>query len=239
MAREKIANLLGLVVSAALAPLVIALTCFAALLSLYLPKFLKGSIGAEIRSFFNRKELNVFGDYVRKLNEFGLGKFELKRLGRSVTILLDGAPVALYKHYDNKIVFPVLEDYFWVLDKKPNDSDFMGAVLVGCLASPLYAKLKEQKKNRSGLFLGGFYYFIPPQGGRKVVFQIFNSDSLFNLNYSLVLPPVGMDTDPENYSVRLIAKTPAPHCSKIETNLPYKAVAQFGFPDEVKGLLHL
>jgi hypothetical protein len=195
-----------------------------------------------VRSFLNRKELSVFEDYVRKLNEFGVGKFELKRLGRTVTILLDGAPVALYKHYDDKIYFPIVEDYCWVSGKKPSDNEFMGAILAGCLASPLFAKLREQlreqKKERGEILLGGFYYFAPPKGEKQVIFQIFHLGNSSELNYSLVLPPVGIETDPESYLVYLV-QSQAPYRYKIETSLPYKAVAQYGFPEEAKGLLYL
>jgi hypothetical protein len=153
--------------------------------------------------------------------------------------LLDGTPVALYKHYDDKIYFPVLEDYCWVSDKKPSDDEFRCAVLVGCLASPIFAKLKEQRKDKGELLMGGFYFFNSSQGGRRPFFQIFHLDNRSNLNYSVVLLPIEMDTDPESYLVHLLINLPAPYSSKIETNLPYKAVAQNGFPDEAKGLLFL
>ena len=185
-----------------------------------------------LRSFFNRKELSVFEDYVRKLNEFGVGKFEWKRFGRRVTILLDGAPVAVYSHYDNKISFPVLEDYFWVLDEKPSDSEFMGAILVGCLASPLYARLRGQG---NGSLLGGFYYFVSSQGEKKVIFQIFQLNNRSDLNYAFLLPPVDMSTDPERYFVSvLLSFNP-----KIETTLPYRTLAQHGFPEKLRALLYL
>jgi len=185
-----------------------------------------------LRSFFNRKELSVFEDYVRKLNEFGVGKFEWKRFGRKVTILLDGAPVAVYSHYDNKISFPVLEDYFWVLDEKPSDSEFMGAILVGCLASPLYARLRGQG---NGSLLGGFYYFVSSQGEKKVIFQIFQLNNRSDLNYAFLLPPVDMSTDPERYFVSvLLSFNP-----KIETTLPYRTLAQHGFPEKLRALLYL
>jgi len=217
--------------------IIAALSFLAAFVDCFFPNF---SIAAkqEICSLFRRKELSVFNDYVRKLNEFGVGKFEWKRLGRTVTILLDGAPVAIYKHYDNRIYFPIIEDYFWVSDKKPSDNEFGGAVFVGCLASPLFAKLKEQKKERGEILLGGFYYFSPPKGERQVIFQIFHLGNSSELNYSLVLPPVDMETDPESYLVYLV-QPQAPYRYKIETSLPYKAVAQYGFPEEAKGLLYL
>jgi hypothetical protein len=218
--------------------IIAAFSFLAAFVDCFLPEFFAAA-KQEIRSFFNRKELSVFGGYVRKLNEFGVGNFKLRRFGRSVTILLDGAPVALYKHYDDKIYFPILEDYFWVSGKKPSDNEFRSAILVGCLASPVFARLKEQKKDKSELLLGGFYFFISPQGERKPFFQIFHLDSRSNLHYSVVLLPVEMDTDPESYLVHLLINLPAPYCSKIETNLPYRAVAQHGFPEEAKGLLFL
>jgi hypothetical protein len=185
-----------------------------------------------LRSFFNRKELSVFEDYVCKLNEFGVGKFEWKRFGRKVTILLDGAPVAVYSHYDNKISFPVLEDYYWVSDEKPSDGEFMGAILVGCLASPLYAKLKGQE---DGSLLGGFYYFISSQGEKKVVFQIFSLNKRSDLNYAFLLPPVDMSTDPERYFVSVSLS----YNPKVETALPYKVLAQHGFPKQQRALLYL
>jgi hypothetical protein len=229
---------IALVLGFVLGIIIVAFSFLAAFVDNFLPDFLIAP-EQEILSFFNRKELNVFDNYVRKLNEFGVGKFELKRFGRSVTILLDGAPVALYKHYDDKIYFPVLEDYCWVSDKKPSDSEFMSAILVGCLASPIFAKLKEQKKDKGELLMGGFYFFNSSQGGRKPFFQIFHLDSHSNLHYSVVLLPIEMDTDPESYLVHLLINLTAPYCSKIETNLPYKAVAQHGFPEEAKGLLFL
>jgi hypothetical protein len=218
--------------------IIAAFSFLAAFVDSFLPEFFAAA-KQEIRSFFSRKELSVFGGYVRKLNEFEVGKFELKRFGRTVTILLDGAPVALYKHYDDKIYFPVLEDYCWVSGKKPSDNEFRSAILVGCLASPVFAKLKEQKKDKSELLLGGFYFFNSPLGEKKPFFQIFHLDSSSNLHYSVVLLPVEMDTDPESYLVHLLINLPAPYCSKIETNLPYRAVAQNGFPEEAKGLLFL
>ena len=185
-----------------------------------------------LRSFFNRKQLSVFEDYVRKLNEFDVGKFEWKRFGRKVTVLLDGAPVAVYSHYDNKISFPVLEDYFWVLDEKPSDGEFMGAILVGCLASPLYARLRGQE---DGSLLGGFYYFVSSQGEKKVIFQIFQLNNRSDLNYAFLLPPVDMSTDPERYFVSvLLSSNP-----KIETTLPYRTLAQHGFPEKLRALLYL
>jgi hypothetical protein len=221
-----------------LGAVIVALSLLAAFVDSFLPEFFVAA-KQEIHSFFNRKELSVFNDYVRKLNEFGVGKFELKRFGRTVTILLGGAPVAIYKHYDSKIHFPVLEDYFWVSGKKPSDSEFRGAILVGCLASPVFAKLREQRKDKSELLLGGFYYFTSPQGERKPFFQIFHLDSRSNLHYSVVLFPIEMNTDPESYLVQLLINLSAPYCSKIETHLPYRAVAQHGFPEEAKGLLFL
>jgi hypothetical protein len=204
---------------------------FVSLIDSQIPSFFT-LIWLTVRSFFNRKELKVLEDYVLKLNEFSVGKFELKKFGRKVTILLDGAPVAVYRHYDNKISFPVLEDYFWVSDKKPSDGEFMGAILVGCLASPLYAKLKEQKDE---LLLGGFYYFISSQGERKVVFQIFSLNKRSDLNYAFILPPVDMSTDPERYFVSVsLSSNP-----KIETTLPYTVLAQHGFPEQPRALLHL
>ncbi len=185
-----------------------------------------------LRSFLNRNELKVFENYVHKLNEFDVGKFELKKFGRSVTILFDGTPVAVYRHYDNQINFPVLEDYFWVSDKKPSDNEFMGAILVGCLASPLYAKLKGQKDE---LLLGGFYSFISSQGEKKIVFQIFSLNNRSDLNYTLLLPPVDMSTDTERYCVSVSLSSEP----KIETTLPYKVLVQHGFPEETKGLLFL
>ena len=229
-----IAFVLGFLLGA----VIVALSFLAALVDSFLPQFFAAA-KQEIRSFFNRKELSIFGDYVHKLNEFGVGKFELKRFGRSVTILLNGTPVALYKHYDDKIYFPVLGDYCWVSDKKPSDDEFRSAILVGCLASPVFAKLQEQKKDKGELLLGGFYFFNSPQGGRKPFFQIFHLDSHSNLHYSLVLLPIEMDTDPESYLVHLLINLTDPYCSKIETNLPYRAVAQHGFPDKAKGLLFL
>jgi hypothetical protein len=220
-----------------LGAVIVALSLLVAFLDSFLPELLIAT-KQEIRSFFNRKELNVLGDYVRKLNEFGVGKFELKRFGRSVTILLDGTPVALYKHYDDKIHFPVLEEYCWVAGKKPSDNGFRDAILVGCLASPVFAKLKEQKKDKGELLMGGFYFFSSPQGGKKPFFQIFHLDSR-SLRYSMVLLPIDMDTDPDSYFVHLIINLTDPYCSKIETNFPYKAVAQHGFPDEAKGIIFL
>jgi hypothetical protein len=219
--------------------IIAALSFLAAFVDCFLPNF-STAVKQEIRSLFKRKELSVFNDYVRKLNEFGVGKFELKRFGRTVTILLDGTPVAIYKHYDSKINFPTLDfdEYFWVSDKKPSDSEFAGAVFVGCLASPLLAKLREQKKDKSEILFGGFYYFVPQKGERKVIYQIFHLGNSSELNYSLVLPPVDMETDPESYLVYLV-QSQAPYRYKIETHLPYKAVAQYGFPEEVKGLLYL
>jgi hypothetical protein len=204
---------------------------FVSLIDRQIPSFFT-LIWLGIRSFLNRKELSIFKDYVRKLNEFNVGKFEWKLLGRKVTILLDGAPVAIYRHYDNKISFPVLEDYFWVLDKKPSDKEFMGAILVGCLASPLYAKLKEQKDE---LLLGGFYYFISSQGEKKVIFQIFSLNKRSDLNYAFILPPVDMSTDTERYFVSVSLSSEP----KIETTLPYGALARHGFPKQLRSLLHL
>lgn len=221
-----------------LGAIIVALSLLAAFVDSFLPEFFAAA-KQEIRSFFTRKELSVFKDYVRKLNEFGVGKFELKRFGRKVTILLDGTPVAIYKHYDNKIYFPTIEDYFWVSDKKPSDGEFRSAILVGCLASPVFAKLKEQRRDRSELLLGGFYYFTSPQGEKKPFFQIFHLDNHSNLHYSLVLFPIEMDTDPESYLVHLLINLSTPYCSKIETNLPYQDVAKNGFPEEAKGLLFL
>ncbi|MDT7879153.1 MAG: hypothetical protein RQ862_11480, partial [Candidatus Caldarchaeales archaeon] len=78
-----IAFVLGFLLGA----VIVALSLLAAFVDSFLPEFFVAA-KQEIHSFFNRKELSVFNDYVRKLNEFGVGKFELKRFGRTVTILL-------------------------------------------------------------------------------------------------------------------------------------------------------
>jgi hypothetical protein len=207
-------------------------------------------VGREIRSFFNRKELSVFEDYVRKLNEFGVGKFEWKRFGRKVTVMHEGVPVAIYKHYNGEIVFPILGKRYWISreepsDEEPSDRELQGAFLVGCLASPFYAKLKEQERSKNAYLVARFFCLSKEQ----VIFQILRLRDIY-VDYTFTLPAVDMDTDPESYLVYLdlyasgrsfldflYAPYFSPQPDKV-ARIPYTVLAQCGLPEHLRYSLH-
>jgi hypothetical protein len=192
----------------------------------------------EILSFLNRKELNIFEDYVRKLNEFGIGRFELMRVGREVTILHEGIPVAIYKHYDWEVDFPILGNYYMTFpNEKPNDEGFGNAILVGCLASPIYARLKEQGWSEGSHLAANFTISFPPNGNRQVILQVTCLRNRHHIDYELILPAVKLETDPEEYLVHLTLYD-QPYTA-IRARVPYVVLAQCGLSAQVRGLLYL
>jgi hypothetical protein len=192
----------------------------------------------EILSFLNRKELNIFEDYVRKLNDFGIGRFELMRVGRKVTILHEGIPVAIYKHYDWEIDFPILGNHYLTFpNEKPNDEGFGGAILVGCLASPIYARLKEQGWSEDAHLAANFTISFLPNGSKQVTLQVTCLRNRHHIDYELILPVVKLGTDPEEYLVHLTLYDQSQ--TAIKAQVPYVVLAQCGLSAQVRGLLYL
>jgi hypothetical protein len=182
-------------------------------------------------SFFNYQELE---DYIRKLNEFGVGEFELKQVGQAVIIFFDGVPAAMvHKHCDDQIYFPILRRKYF---RAPTSDWRRGVIVMGCLGSPVYIRLREQH----GQLYTSFPYRRVPQGNEvaiKITFEIIHVRTDNVPFYRIVLPPLGLDTDPERYLVH-ISIIPK-NSEKIEATLPYQVVAKYGLPEKEKGLLYL